>query len=453
VQSGAESCPLSPFVACEGKEAESMVKKILVCLALAAVGLLTFSLSRGQDRQPAQQPAGPSAAVSTPRADAAAPAGSVVHDFSHLNDLQKQMPLCARRGAEWLFRMNETKGRFVYGYVPALRVPLDGDHFLCQAGAAFALARSARFTGEERYAARATQAALALFEETAADKENPQIRYTTLPPSAINRLGAAGVLVLAVHELPSPQADLLDKSEQLCNYIRARARTDGSLACAEPADDGKVAADDVDAMLTHPGVALYALVRSYEHRPAPWKLEVARKAVTYYRAWFKTHKDPRFVPWQTAACSELFARAKDAECAEFVTEMNDFLCGLQYDQIDPRRQLWYGGFMGWADGRPIETAPNVGSAAYAESLAAACRVVREQGDVARYERYSGAFERCFQFLVTLQYNDSNTDHFAPWYRERIIGGFHVSHQDGNLRIDYTQHAVSAVVQYLEAVAK
>jgi hypothetical protein len=363
------------------------------------------------------------------------------------------MPICARRGAEWLYRMNEVKGRFVYGYVPALRVPLDGDHFLCQAGAAFALARAARFTGEDRYAARAAQAVLALLDETKTDPNDPQVRYTALPPSAINRLGAAGLLVLAAHELPAPQTDLLDKTEQLCNFIRRQARSDGSLACSGVDDSGKLAADDPEAVLTYPGVALYALIHSHRLRPAPWKLELARKAAGYYRAWWKTHKDPAFVPWQTAAFAELYALTKDSACADFVTDMNDFLCGLQYDHIDPRRQLWYGGFMGWSDGRPVETAPGVGGATYAESLAAACGVTHQLGDPDRHERYSAAFERCFQFLVTLQYTDTNTDHFAPWYREKIVGGFHASHQDGNLRIDYTHHAVSALVVYLDQITK
>jgi hypothetical protein len=34
-----------------------------------------------------------------------------------------------------------------------------------------------------------------------------------------------------------------------------------------------------------------------------------------------------------------------------------------------------------------------------------------------------------------------------------VGGFHASHQDGDLRIDFTQHAVSAMVQHLTYVAR
>ncbi len=100
-------------------------------------------------------------------------------------------------------------------------------------------------------------------------------------------------------------------------------------------------------------------------------------------------------------------------------------------------------------GRAVETEPAVDSAVYAESLVEACRVAREVGDVARHQRYSEALERCLQFLTTLQYTDAGVQHFERWYRPRIVGAFHASHRDGNLRIDYTQHAVSALVGYLE----
>jgi hypothetical protein len=133
--------------------------------------------------------------------------------------------------------------------------------------------------------------------------------------------------------------------------------------------------------------------------------------------------------------------------------MNDWLCGLQYIQLDPRNPIWSGGFMDWVDGRPAVVEPHVSSAAYAESLAEACRVARQAGDPPRYQRYREALERCLQFVTTLQYTDANTQHFADWYRPVLLGGFHASHQDGNLRIDYTQHAVCALVQYLTYVAE
>jgi hypothetical protein len=83
-------------------------------------------------------------------------------------------------------------------------------------------------------------------------------------------------------------------------------------------------------------------------------------------------------------------------------------------------------------------------------------VARQAGDVKRYGRYRDGLERCLQFLTTLQYTQDNTQHFADWYRQGqgrgawragLLGGFCASHHDGSLRIDYAQHAVSAMVQY------
>jgi hypothetical protein len=430
-----------------------VLRRFLLPPLLALIALTTLSLIYGQDavRPAAIQTPSP---VAPPPAQAKPAPAPAPRDVANYSDLQKQLLYSAQRGADWLSRMNGVKGRFLYGVRPALKAPMDEDHFLHQIGAARALAQAARFcAGEERgdrYAARATQAVLALLEETTLDPKDKQVRTTTQPFAGGNRLAAAALLVQAVNELPAPQADLLDQSEQLCNAIRRQARPDGSFACGEDLN----AADDVDDISQFPGEALYALALSQTHRPAEWKTTAARKAFAYYRPWWKAHKNAAFVPRQTAAWTEWYFRTHEPAFAAFVTEMNDWVCTLQYDQLDPRRQLWYGGFMGWADGKPVETAPGVSSAQFDESLAHACRVARELGDAARHRRYTDALERGLQFLTTLQYTDGNTTHFAPWYREKqLVGGFHASHIDGDLRIDYTEHAVAAMILYFEHVVR
>ncbi len=445
--------------------------RILSVLLLALAGVMTFSLTRGEDRPtipvptnvPAARspettlPEAPMAPRPAPRKDTPAlspasflpPAKGPARDFSKLGPLQKEMLGSCQRGADWLYRINGLKGRFLYGYLPALKTEMEGDNYLRQVGAAFALARAARFLGEERYAARATQAILTLLDETVTDSSDPQERHTALPSAVVNRLGAAGLLVLAINELPAPQPDLLDKSEQLCNWIHRQARVDGSLRCNDAADGDKPEGDDTDCVSEYPGLALFAVLRSQKHRPASWKVELARKAAAYYRPWWNAHRNTAFVPWQTAAGAEAYAQTKEPAFAAFVYEMNDWLCGLQYDQIEPHRLAWYGGFMGWSDGKAVDSPPTVGSAACAESLAEACRVARSAADVPRHQRYTEVLERGLQFVVRLQYTDANAQHFAEWYRPRLVGAFHASFRDGNLRIDYTQHALSALVGYLE----
>jgi hypothetical protein len=406
---------------------------------LGVGGFLTLSLGHGQDR-----PA-PATAVPKPAPRQADPPA---RDLSKLSPLQRQMELSAQRGADWLFRANRSDGRFIPGYVPALRAELEGDHYLRQAGAAFALARAARFTARDAYAARARQAVLTLLLDTASDAQDPRQRHTTLPSAVVNRLGAAGLIVLAVSELPTPGEDLLEQAEQLCVFIARQQRTDGSLACADLGPDGRPGPEDPDGINHHPGIALYGLMRSQLHRPAPWKTDVVRKALGFYRAWWKAHPGMDLVPWHVAAYAEAYQRTREPAFAEAVFEMSDWLCELQYTRLDPRHPLWVGGFMGFADGRPAPTEPHVHTAYYAEGLAEACRAARLAQDLPRFRRYDTALRNAMQFLTTLQYTDANTTHFADWYKPCLLGGFHASHQDGNLRIDYTQHAVCALVQYL-----
>jgi hypothetical protein len=425
-------------------------------LLLLLVGV-TLSLTHGQDKGPRPQPY-PPPPLTMPPATPLRPvesrgAGWARLDPARMTPLQKQMHLTALRGADWLASMNGINGRFLHGWVPALRTPLEGDHYLRQAGAAFSLARAARCSGEERYNAVAVQAVLSLLAETSTDPNDPQMRYTALPSIVINRLGAAGLLVLAINELPAPQKDLLDQSEQLCQFIRKQARPDGSLCCGDLMPDGKPGPEEADAILTYPGQALYALMRSQRHRPAAWKTELVRKALAFYAPWWRQNKSLAFVSWQTAACTEAYLQTREQPFADFVFEMNDWLCGLQYERLDPRQQLWLGGFMSWQNGKPVQTAPRIESAECAESLAHAARTAREAPDPARHPRYTETLERSLQFVTTLQYTDANTQHFEESYRSRLVGGFHASHQDSNLRIDYAQHALSALVLYLEEIGR
>jgi hypothetical protein len=440
----------------------------LVCVLVFAVGgLATWSLTRGQapsvenggskseDREakaadprssnvdPRSAPAAgePAPLIPPGLAPADAPAGG--------SELRKQIDISARCGAEWLFRMNTLKGRFLPGFLPSVNAVMESDDFVRQAGAALALARAARYTADKAYAARATQAVLALLDDTVAepDPANPAVmlRHTALPSSPASCLAAVGLLVAAVNELPGPQDDLLKKSEELCAYVRKQQHADGSFDCGEGDEN---AVHDLAAAATGPGAALYGLMRSQAHRPAPWKAEVARKALAYDAPCWRAHKGPASVPWQTAAYAEAFLATKEKPFADFVNEMNDWLCRQQQDRLDPRHPEWLGGFA--APG----AAPDVTTASYAEALAEACRVAREAADLPRHRRYSAALELSLQFLTTLQYTDANTQHFAPWYRQRsLVGGFHGSHRDGDLRLDYTQHAVCAMIQYLTYVAR
>jgi len=427
-----------------------------VVLGLTAIALSAALGQAQQQRTP--EPAGlprllPADLTPTgfvPPAGDSAPASQSA--LKKLSPLSQQIHLVAKRGSEWLYRAHQPNGRFLAGWRPTLAQAIDDDSFLQQAGAALALARAARHFQDERYAARARQAVLTLLTDTGADPRDPHARCTTLPSSVVNRLAAAGLLLAAIHELPAPADDLLMQGEQLARFIFDQQRPDGSLSLS---DDPSVPAD-ADGVNSYPGWALYGLMRSQTARPQPWKTEFFRRSLGFYRTWWKAHPSAAFAASMAPACAVAYVtskdRAKDAAAADFCRELCDWLCGLQYETLDARAPHWLGGFQEFAGGKPVRAMPRAADAAYVGALVEGCRVARQVPDLERYPRYKDAVQRGAQFLTTLQYTESNTQQFASEYRARfLVGGFHVSPVDGDLRLDDTRQAVAALVQYLATV--
>ena len=127
-------------------------------------------------------------------------------------------------------------------------------------------------------------------------------------------------------------------------------------------------------------------------------------------------------------------QTKQSAHAEFVFEMADWVAKLQYEGSDRQRAAWRGGFPVVADGKIVSAMPTVDTAYTAMALAEACRMIRQMDrpDAARYDRYRAVLTRGLQFLITLQYSDENTVHFAAHFRPVLVGAFHPSLADGNL---------------------
>jgi hypothetical protein len=366
--------------------------------------------------------------------------------YDQLPELTREIVFAAQRGMEWLSRdgIHQPNGRFIPGINAALGKATDDDHFLRQALGALALARSARLTGEEKYAVRAGQTILSLLAETPKD-EGGSIRRPVQANNICNRVGAAAYLAMAICELPDAAPELRQCAEELCNFLRANLKTDGSVQYLEAGE-----AADPEGVNLYPGPALCAIAISNRAAPAAWKKDALAKAVAHYRQHFRAGPQPAFVPWMTAAFAEMHLQTKEAAYAEFVFEMSDWIAKLQYENPERHKATWRGGFRTMVDGKMAAVAPTVESAQYAMGLAESCRMLgqMDRPDTARYDLYRTALARALQFLTTLQYGEENTQHFAGHFRPVLVGAFHPSFTDGNLRVDHTAMSVCAFAQYL-----
>lgn len=356
-------------------------------------------------------------------------------------------------GSGWMLRMNQPQGRFLYGYLPSVRRPMDGDHDLKQAHAALALAQSAKFCGDDRQAAVAGQAILTLLAVTRPDPADPNCRVPVRSSLTCNRVGFAAVLALAIYELPGADEKLIAEAEKLCAFIHKQLRSDGSVHYTDGPTDVPTQVDP-GGVNEYPGLALHAIAVGNRLRPAPWKPEAVRKGMGHYRAWFKAHPHPMLAATLTPAFAELFLQTNTPEIAATVFELNDWLVSLQYTATDPRNPQWAGGFKDWANGHPVDAMPGCECGPYLQSLACACRLTRQTADVTRFGRYRQAATDAMQFLGGLQYAEANTRHFENAFRANmLIGGFHLSPVDGNLRIDATARAITGTLGYLGSGAE
>jgi hypothetical protein len=406
-------------------------RKHQLSILIVPLALLLFAPGLAQDRS-----ASPRTASEDPE----------LPDLSRLHPFHRVVYLSARRGTEWLWNANRPDGLFVSGHVPALKVELDDEQFVNQAGAAAALARGARLANTSRCTARARQAVLAMLASTRTDPANPGVRFTIFPESEVNRVAAASWLVLAIAELPEQGADLLEQLDQLSQFLVRQQEVSGHIRTELAATVQPTMTDAEVATL-----ALRALARSQLVRPAGWKLDAAIKSMRYYHQSWQKERQITAASWLTCAAADLFAASKDKAQASVAFDLADWLCTLQYG-AEPRRPHWQGAFAGWQAGKVVATPPGIDSARVAQAMAHACRAARSASDTQRGERYRECTERALQFVASLQYTSANTRHFADWYRSTLHGAFFQSPVDGTIRIEYTQHALWAMADYLEVLA-
>lgn len=407
---------------------------------------------------PAAEPMPPRPLVGAPAAPTppTAPAATQLSQFEPLTAFPHPTQAAVRGvilGAGWMTRMSQPHGRFLFGYNPSLRQPLAGDHDLKQARAALSLALAAKFSGDEQQAVKASQAVLSLLAATRVDPVDANCRVPVHASLTCNRVGFAATLALAVYELPGADAKRVAEAEQLCEFLRKQCKPDGSVHYTDGATEDS-AKTDPDGVNEYPGLALQAIMAGNRVKPAAWKTEVVKKGVEHYRAVFRSKPHPLMAATMTPACVELFAQAKLPDAAAAAYEMTDWLCSLQIPGNDARTPQWAGGFRAVIDGRQADVPPGVETGLYLQGLAYACQLTRLTPDLDRHAKYKGAAADAVQFLTGMQYLEANTRHFETSFRANmLIGAFHLSPADGNLRIDATANAVTGMVRFLGSGAE
>lgn len=364
-------------------------------------------------------------------------------DRANLPPLTRQMLLTSRRGSDWLARMNGVKGLFSPGIEPAIREEATDEGMLRQIGAAWALGRAAQAFGEQKYEARSLQALLCALEETTNDSADSKIRHTSIPQVLMPRMQGTAFLTLALIDQNSPPADMVERAEEMANYLRRESqeelRANNSQGARNPAQRFLVA---------------YTLLKSNKIRPAPWKIELAGALIDFTTGPVTAQAQP----WQGLALAE-WARARgDREAAAKLYAVCEELARWQITKLDPVHPRYQGGFQPpvasgtQTAGTQLAPPTTTTSAGIVMTLAEGAILSREMGDASRNQSLMEAVDLGTQFIAQQQYTEATTQHFAEWYRPLLEGGFRDTEKDGTLNLATQQMALVALLQSLKASA-
>ncbi len=359
----------------------------------------------------------------------------LVGAFPRADEPTEGLPqLLAQRAAlhtQYLLRQQKPDGTLYTGFDPFQNRLYEGVDLPRMGHAAWVLARAHRAVGGDELKTAADKA-LAYLLRVATDNEDGCWLEATDHTPTVSELS---FLLLALCEL----TDEIDADR------RARAaRVAATLWQCVTLPHGRVvthrppAASPDEYQDYFPGQVLLALAAAAEAGVADGDEERLARSFRFYRHRFRYKRHFGQVSW----CAQAFARwwrvTREDELARFVFEIVDWLLTFQQERG--------GGFIN--DHQP-ET-PGYTTAVYLEAVGAALKLATARDDEARRKVYLDAYTRGLHFLdrLVIQPRDAALVP-SPDY---AVGGLRRAVYYSEVRTDFVQHALSAVLECYDLAA-
>ena len=341
----------------------------------------------------------------------------------------------AHRGGDYLARHLNDDGSFNYIYEPRRDRNGDGYNLLRHAGSCYALLELYRVSGELRYREAAQRGIdhLLTYSRPPLPADSAAGFEAIVSPGEEAKLGGAALAILAIleHHDATGEGRWLDRARKLARFILFQQDDDGRF-------ESKYFYGKPDAKpfvsIYYPGEAILALTRLARiDGNARW-LEAARRGADYLidvrDAALPTDELPHD-HWLLMGLNELDTATGDPRYLAHATRIGDAILGAQ--RRDTPVPDWFGTFYD-----PPRSTP---TATRSEALIAMHRLATRNGKPGR--PYLTAMMSMAAFQLRCQLNETNSFHLPR--PDRAHGGFRRSLTNFEIRIDYVQHNVSALL--------
>ena len=341
-------------------------------------------------------------------------------------------------------------GKFGYIYYPCSDT-FDPDYNIVRhAGTTYSLFQLYQYTGDPYFKDIALAALEFLSPHIKQPEENPEL--SILEFNRRSDLGANALLTLALIEMPD---NVLAQAPQ---YRELRDRL-GATLLAFQMEDGSFYKRYRELVakrppkkqpIYYPGETFLAFVRLYETTGEDKYLAAAKKAAEYQINDFKKSKVPD--NWAIQAYGRYHRHDPQQKYADACFEMAEALLKDQWGTYKERKgkvrdlpfRDFYGGYVGW----PPRSTP---AASRTEAMDEAYDLAVRVKDEKRTDRYAKAILAAHWFDLYNQYGKGNS-YWMP-NPARALGGLKGSPIANDIRIDYTQHAITGWLHGLHVVEK
>lgn len=338
----------------------------------------------------------------------------------------------ARQGADYLVRSLGSDGRFVYAYLPKTDEVKDDYNILRHAGTTYALLEVYATVGDGKYLEAAERALDYLRRQVQDCAIDP--RWACVVEDGEVKLGGNGLALLALEEYVkvSGREDDLPLIERLGGYLLAEQAPSGEFTVHKRSHPSGQASDFVSQY--YPGEALLALIRhprgdnawiDAAERGARWLITVRDQGLEIGRL---AHDH-----WLLYALNEIHLERPDPLLLEHGAKIVQAIVSGQNRR--PSYADWHGSFY-----VPPRSTP---TATRSEGLGAAHPMLTRGGRTAEATAALEAMGYAVEFQLRTRFDDISSLYLPT--RERIRGGFRRSLDNYEIRIDYVQHNISALL--------
>ena len=343
--------------------------------------------------------------------------------------------IAVRAGAEFLLRHQRDNGSFEYRYQPKWDAYDDGENLLRQAGTTYAMLEVYRELGDPRYVVASRRALAWLLRKARPPRpEHEEARFLAIvSPGEEAKLGGAALAILAIveHQRTTGDDRWIDEARKLARFLLHQQDESGHFRSKYFYG---AADDELFESIYYPGEAVLALMRLHQVDPNPDWLTTAQRGADWLIKVRDAGKEVARLPhdhWLLMGLAELYQATSDSDYAVHAEKIARAIVRAQ--RRSGRYPDWIGSFYD-----PPRSTP---TATRGEALVAMVRLCQQTGVDA--SPYLEALERMAQFQLRTQLNSENSIYLAR--SDRAVGGFRRSLENWEVRIDYVQHNVSALL--------